>query len=976
VLWPDGSTHYIRALAIVERDAAGRAVRMVGTNWDFTERKHAEVALRESEERLEFILATNSIGSWDLDLETQEAHRSLIHDRIFGYDQLLPNWTFELFLSHVLPEDRAGVKRKFESAVAGRHEWDFECRIQRRDGETRWIWATGSHGRNPHGNTRKMSGLVMDITARKQTEAALRENEERFRLMIEGSEQVLFYTHDREHRFNYLSPSTREVLGHEPEELVGQPCDLLVIADDPLNADVHALTDQALQDGKPCPPYPAVVRHKDGRRIVLEILESPIHRDGQVIGIQGFARDITERENARAALAESQRQYRDLVETSHNVIWSVDLEGRFTFINQASLVVFGREPGEMVGHRYHEFIPEDQQRANDEVMAQMLRDGQDAINYTNRIRRKDGSIAILNSNARVVRDPQGRVIGISGMSQDTTEVVRAQEAIAQSEARFRGLFEQAAVGMCLASTEGNFLRTNARFCEIIGYSAEELLLRDCIQTTHPDDRGHEAETVSGMLAGERQTATWEKRYLRKDGQVVWCNLTLSLLPAAEGLAPQFVGVIEDITERKQAEELLAASENRLRLALEAAQLGTFDWDSPGNRLVWSRRHEELWGYGPGEFDGTYEGFARRVHPEDLPVVQAAIALCQATRAKFAREFRVVWPDGSVHWVNGMGEFLFDDEGRAVRMNGAVMDITEHKEAVLAVQRSEERFRELAENIREVFWMTDPAKNQMLYISPAYEKIWGRTCASLYESPRQWLDAIHPDDRARVIEAVATKQSRGDYDVEYRIQRPDGTVRWIHDRAFPVCDALGKVLRIVGTAEDVTERRQQESLAQRSQRLESIGTLAGGIAHDLNNALAPIMLSGELLRLQYPDESEVLDMIENGSKRAADMVRQLLAFAKGAAGERVSVQPGRLVRELEKLMKGSFPKNIQLVVKGDAQLPTVLGDATQLHQVLLNLCVNARDAMPHGGTLTLEAQHLDVDAAYASAVPDARPRSLT
>ena len=288
--------------------------------------------------------------------------------------------------------------------------------------------------------------------------------------------------------------------------------------------------------------------------------------------------------------------------------------------------------------------------------------------------------------------------------------------------------------------------------------------------------------------------------------------------------------------------------------------------------------------------------------------------------------------------------------------------------------SEERFRQVVENIQEVFWITDPAKSQMLYISPAYETVWGRTCASLYKSPGTWFEAIHPNDRPRISQAAETKQVRGEYDEIYRILRPDGAARWIRDRAFPIRNAAGEIHRIVGVAEDITERKVAEQLTHRSQRLESIGTLAGGVAHDLNNALAPIMMGVEMLKLEYPKESETLEMFEACAKRGADLVRQLLSFAKGAEGEHVVLPPARLVRNLEKIMKGSFPKNIQLVVRCDPKLPTILGDPTQLDQVLLNLCVNARDAMPHGGTLSLEAERVKIDAAYASSIPDAKPGS--
>ncbi len=184
--------------------------------------------------------------------------------------------------------------------------------------------------------------------------------------------------------------------------------------------------------------------------------------------------------------------------------------------------------------------------------------------------------------------------------------------------------------------------------------------------------------------------------------------------------------------------------------------------------------------------------------------------------------------------------------------------------------------------------------------------------------------------------------------------------------------IGDRPRFITIARDITERKKAEQLAYRSQRLESIGTLASGVAHDLNNILAPIMMGVELIRMEYPGKSTIVDLFETSAKRGADTVRQLLSFAKGADSERVSFQPSHLIDELSNLITVSFPKNIQLVVKCDPKLPTVLGDATQLHQVLLNLCVNARDAMPNGGTLTLEAGSQEVDNAYAGFVPGAKP----
>jgi len=300
-------------------------------------------------------------------------------------------------------------------------------------------------------------------------------------------------------------------------------------------------------------------------------------------------------------------------------------------------------------------------------------------------------------------------------------------------------------------------------------------------------------------------------------------------------------------------------------------------------------------------------------------------------------------------------------------------IEDEQQAGSQLRESEVRFRELAENIDEVFWITDPLGQQLLYVSPAYEIVWHRTCASLYASPHNWLDTIHPDDHPQVVAAVKG-QASGDYDETYRILRPDGSIRWIHDRAYLVRDAQGQTIRIVGTAMDITESKNLEAQYLRIQRMESIGTLAGGIAHDLNNVLAPIMMSIELLKMQEknPLRLSMLTTIEGSAKRGADMVKQVLSFARGVEGQQLEVQVGHLLREIEKIANETFLKNIQVRCDVSAELWLVKGDPTQLHQVLLNLCVNARDAMLNGGTLTLTSSNVMLDEQYAAMNIEAKP----
>ncbi|MGH7992144.1 MAG: response regulator [Limisphaerales bacterium] len=300
---------------------------------------------------------------------------------------------------------------------------------------------------------------------------------------------------------------------------------------------------------------------------------------------------------------------------------------------------------------------------------------------------------------------------------------------------------------------------------------------------------------------------------------------------------------------------------------------------------------------------------------------------------------------------------------------------ERQRALEQLRASEERFRELAETIHEVFWIIDPAKSRMLYISPAYERIWGRSCQSLYDNPASWLDAIHPEDRDRVRQAAATQSVGAAYDEEYRILRPDMQIRWIQDTAFPLRNAAGQVERVVGVARDVTERRQMTEQLRQSQKLESIGQLAGGVAHDFNNILAAIMLQAELILDVENTPLEIregLQQIRAAAERAADLIRQLLLFSRKQVMQARDLDLNEAVTSLAKMLQRIIGEDVHLQLHLHP-LPLIIhADAGMLDQVLLNLAVNGRDAMPDGGRLLIKTEEKNVDENFTRLNPDAVP----
>ncbi|MEP6590448.1 MAG: PAS domain S-box protein [Gemmatimonadota bacterium] len=355
-----------------------------------------------------------------------------------------------------------------------------------------------------------------------------------------------------------------------------------------------------------------------------------------------------------------------------------------------------------------------------------------------------------------------------------------------------------------------------------------------------------------------------------------------------------------------------------------------------------------------------------VHPEFRSAFESLTARVFRGESG-AMEFLITGLKGGERWLETHATPLRNEAGEITDLLGITRDITEAKAAVSALRESETRFRQLAENIREVFWMTDPATREMLYVSPAYETIWGRSCASLYATPRNWLDAVHPDDRPRVAAISDEKHMRGEYDETYRVVRPDGTIRWVHDRAYAVRNAAGEIYRIVGTAEDITARRQLEEKFFQSQKLEAVGQLAGGVAHDFNNLLTVIQGYASLLAL--PDESpeDVQDAVKQivaASERAANLTRQLLAFSRRQVLQSKRVDLNDIITSLAKMLQRLLGDEIRMQLILHPRPLMTQADAGMLDQVLLNLIINARDAMPSGGEIVIETFERQLDAEEA------------
>ncbi len=512
---------------------------------------------------------------------------------------------------------------------------------------------------------------------------------------------------------------------------------------------------------------------------------------------------------------------------------------------------------------------------------------------------------------------------------------------------------------------------NSAFERRLGYTLAEVRGRPANFLIGPASNPETLERIGAALRARRAIRE-ELVHYTKSGELI--HLELELLPVFddEGRCTHFVSLQRSLSERRAAEDALRLSEQRFRLISRATNDAVGDWDIAADTVWWGDGFDEM--FGAGETGGCFlaEQWASRIHADDRERVTAALAQA-LTRGDPAwhEEYRFRHENGDFLWVSARGYILRDESGVAYRMIGAMTDITDRK----AVEEQLSLLGAALDSVASpVLIMRLDAR--IRWVNRAFTEMTGYT----------WDEAVG-EHAATLLLAPSASAGPASYSALWRTllrgqtwvgeltnERKDAQEYPVHVTIAPVRDPGGKIGHFVVLARDLTESRQHEAHLLRTQRVESIGMMAGGIAHDLNNVLSPILLSVDYLRATEtdPERMEALLQMEASARRGASLLRRLLQFARGLDGHRAPLSVRECVQEVADIARSTFPRNIALHVHTDVADDELRADPTQLHQVLMNLCVNARDAMPTGGTLTLRSSILVVDDVFAEMSPSTVP----
>jgi PAS domain S-box-containing protein len=847
-----------------------------------------------------------------------------------------------------------------------------EVHLRLADGTWRVILVTAVPiARGAEAGPRRAVSLLVDVTAEREAAAGLRASEARYRGLVELSPNAVFV--NRAGRLEFVNRAALALFGAErAEQLIGKsPFDLF-------HPDCHELMRgrlALLQSGSTAPPALEKVVRLDGATRDVEVTAAPF-QDDRGTAFQVVLRDVTDELRREEALRESEQRFRALFEGASDGIVTADPStGRVLACNSAFAAMTGYTEEEI--RRLHvEDLHEPQDRPAVGVAFAAMAVGQLRVADGIPVRRKDGSVFPADITATRVTLPDSSFL--AAFFRDVTERRKVAAALQASEARYRQLVEALPVGVTEADAQGQNVYSNAACQAIVGRSGEEIRGAGWHGAIHPEDR---ERLVSDWYAAVQTGRPYEGHYrlARPDGGVRDIHGFASTLRSPDGGVTGYLGVIRDVTSEKAARAAAEETRAMLDAALASMSDAVFITDRDGNFILFNAAFATVHRFATRDDCARtlaeYPEFLEVSFPDGTPAPLDRWAVPRALRGESAinAEYLLRRKDTGESWV---GSYSFAPIRRGGAIVGSVVvgrDVTSQKRAEVSLRASEQRFRDVVASADEYIFEMNTA-GEITYISEAVEGVLGyRPNEVVGQSSLAFMGPEEQERSAAYLAERAARREKISHFQQEAVHR-SGRPVWLDISAVPVLDEGGQLVGYRGAALDITKRHLAEQeraalqaqLAQ-SQRLEGIGRLAGGVAHDFNNILSVILSCAgfalEGLKEGDPLREDILE-IDKGARRAAALTRQLLAFSRKQVLQPVSLDLNQTLGEMEKMLRRIIGEDIDLVQVLAPDLGMVRADPGQIEQVIMNIAVNARDAMPEGGMLTIETANVELDDEYA------------